>query len=168
MYRPVSLLPAVACEITVQSSTIGINLARFTNTFGLIIQLTNAAVNSREKTDYDCIFFDRISCFFFPVSFFCRTNTVCFGLVIGQTISDRRVLPQCSIYISLSVAWLLTASHESAISLTVYIVYKYFLPPFPFFFKKREKLRALHYCQWMINFIAKVHIKIYLSSLHVL
>lgn len=135
MYRPVLLLPAVACEITIQYSTIGINFARFTNIFGLIIQLTNAAVNSREKLTMIVYFLIELVFFFLPVSVFCRTNTVCFfGLVIGQTISDRRVLPQCSIYISLSVAWLLTTSHESAISLTVYIVYKYFLPPFPFFF----------------------------------
>lgn len=138
MYRPVFLLPAVACEITIQYRTIGINFARFTNIFGLIIPLTNAAVNSCEKLTMIVYFLIELV-FFFPVSFFCRTNTVCFGLVIGQTISDRRVLPQCSIYISLSVAWLLTTSHESAISLTVYIVYKYFLPPFSFFFLKKEK-----------------------------
>lgn len=130
MYRPVFLLSAVACEITIQYSTIGINFARFTNIFQLIIQLTNAAVISREKLTMIVYFLTELVFF---CLFFCRANTVCFCLVIGQTISDRKVFPQCKIYISLSVAWLLTTSHESAIFLTVYIVYKYFLPLFFFF-----------------------------------
>lgn len=54
-----------ACEITIQYSTIGIN---FTNTFQLIIQLTNAAVISREKLTMIVYFLIELV-FFFPVSF---------------------------------------------------------------------------------------------------
>lgn len=64
MYRPVLLLSAVACEITIQYSTIGITFAHFTNISPLIIQLTNAAVFSCEKLTM-------IVYFWIELGFFC-------------------------------------------------------------------------------------------------
>lgn len=54
-----------------------------------------------------------------------------FFFFIGQTISDSELVFAVLNFCSLSVVWLLITSQESAISLTVYILYVYF-PSFLF------------------------------------